>query len=434
MPSSSEVSTRLTADNSQFRSVMNETERVAERAGKSIFKKLDLRIAMYAVASAIGLNIQSIAENLARVWSGVSKELEEAYKRIDTASKAAADNAIADLRDQAKEETKLKLLLLERERIQKRLAAGRADPDAKPFEQSLLSKAMMFGGPMLNPFFNKGAKMLGEEAGVSRQADALEQAAKLSALNRSIRGSVGFAGGGGTTSPLHEKLFLEAKKGLGILSKEESDRLKIIQLQTKEMGLQVQINELLVTSKERKLTPAESAHLRVLIAQTDQIKKQIGLITNPPLPDNPPIIEQINSYIAAWEKFVVKVSRSGRGTAELSDRELERKLTNINKDIFQMERSVRETGVGGQGLYFQRLEQTDVLAEQNLRRNVRRTAATQGEDAAFNQFGGLTEQRFADILKGATDQSQLLTAIDKLSKKFDQPLKTIDVSQASPFG
>jgi hypothetical protein len=152
------------------------------------------------------------------------------------------------------------------------------------------------------------------------------------------------------------------------------------------------------------------------------------------------IDEKFKSLVDQWTGFQILITSSGRGDRELTDRELERKAANIRREIFKSEQGRVDrigvgnlTGAGGFDVINQQ-NLAGVQGEINLRRNVRRTAATRGEEAAFNQFGGLTEQRFADILKGATDNSRLLTAIDKLSKKFDQPLKTVDVSPTGPFG
>ena len=346
MPTSSEVSTRLTADNSQFRSVMNETERVADRAGKSIFKKLDLRAGMFAVAAAIGLNINSIAEKAARVWLGFSKEQEESLEKLVESTRRAADAQVAQL---------------ERARAaHEKNAQARADNVQR--ERTLVLDAIA-------------------------ESERQEMAAKEAAA----------------------KLESEAGFAADLAWVKEQDRIAASK-KLKEKAL-VELHQLEMANE------AEAA--RVEQARID---------------------EKFKSLVDQWTGFQVLITSSGRGDRELSDRELERKAANIRQQIFQSEQGRVErigvgnlTGAGG----FDVINQQNLAGAQgelNLRRNVRRTAATQGEDAAFNQFSGLTEQRFADILKGATDQSQLLTAIDKLSKKFDQPLKTIDVSQASPFG
>jgi hypothetical protein len=129
MPLESEIKQRLSADNSQFRSVMNQSEAIADKAGKSIFKKLDLRSAMSAVAIALGLNLQNIANQLARFIIGFSEAQEEALeKTVEAGEKAAAaqeanlekaraafKKALAEKKDAIADEEKLWLDFYKRE-------------------------------------------------------------------------------------------------------------------------------------------------------------------------------------------------------------------------------------------------------------------------------------------------------------------------------
>lgn len=121
MPTVAEIAARLSADNSQYRSVMGESENVAARTGQGILKKLDLRAATSVIASAIGFNIQSIAENFARGFVGISKEVEDQYKRLETVSTQATDAAIANNRARLTDEQRYRLALVEREQIEKRI-------------------------------------------------------------------------------------------------------------------------------------------------------------------------------------------------------------------------------------------------------------------------------------------------------------------------
>jgi hypothetical protein len=70
VPSSSSISTRLSADNSEYRSVMNQTVEVSDKGAKAILKKLDIRAGVGAIAAAVGFNMQAIAEGLARLVIG----------------------------------------------------------------------------------------------------------------------------------------------------------------------------------------------------------------------------------------------------------------------------------------------------------------------------------------------------------------------------
>lgn len=124
MPTVSEISSRLSADNSQYRSVMADSEQIAGRTGQGILRKLDLRGATTAIATAIGFNIQSIAETLARNITGVSKEVEDQYKKLVELSEKAADAGIKNSRARLNDEDKYRMALQDREQLEKRINAN----------------------------------------------------------------------------------------------------------------------------------------------------------------------------------------------------------------------------------------------------------------------------------------------------------------------
>lgn len=348
MPSSSEINTRLTADNSQFRSVLNQTELAADRAGKSIFKKLDLRFAMLSVATALGLNIKDIADKVARTIIGFSEAQEEALKELVESTKKAADAQVAQL-----------------EKVRaahEKNAQARADNIQR--ERTLYLDAIAEG----------------------KRLDADKAAADKAAAAK-IESEAGFAA--------------------DLAWVKEQDRI-VASKKLKEKAL-VELHQLEMANE------AEAA--RVEQARID---------------------EKFKSLVDQWTGFQVLISSSGRGDRELSDRELARKTANIRQQIFQSEQGRIErigvgnlTGAGGFDVINQQ-NLAGVLAEQNLRSNVRRTAATQGEDAAFRQFGGLTEQRLREILQTAPGTADVVSELKKITAKLSGTL--ITASTPSPFG
>lgn len=379
MPSQSEVGVRFSADNSNFRSVARQTEDVAAKTGKSILKKLDVRAGVSALAVALGVNMQSIAEGLARLVTGFSKDEEKRLEDLVASTAKAADKqerALAKARDRAEKEREA---AGERELAQMKLVS-----DAR--QEAIKNEVEM-------------EKRLRQSA-YDRQVAADQ--AHMDAVRENI-----------------ELLTLEAKAKRG-LTLEEAERLKFLREQTKEIARQQEITTLLSLNKR---TPEEETRLQILLKQSDAYKAQlatVGQITAETKKQG----EEILSNIAAWDKFVVKVSRSGRGDPQLTDRELERKLAAIQQDIFSREMRQRETGGYDGALYFQQLERSGVQGELNLRRDVRRSASAFGEEAAFRQFPGLTEQRFREILQGIDTSStgKLASAIDKLNQRLDAPL------------
>ncbi len=138
MPTGSEVGTRLTADNSQYRSVMAQSEQVADHAGRSILKKLDIKAGVAAVAFAIGFSINSIAENIARFVTSSSKSAEDALEKILKLGEETSkiyDEIYRKRRSEQQniesDQQKQKRLLNEQKGILDEIAKKQAEVDAK---------------------------------------------------------------------------------------------------------------------------------------------------------------------------------------------------------------------------------------------------------------------------------------------------------------
>ena len=87
----SEIKAKLGLDITGFERGLSQ----AQNSGKGFAGKFGKQIAGTekmggALAAALGLNIQNIAENFARLWTGVSKGAEEAFERMTKASDASA--------------------------------------------------------------------------------------------------------------------------------------------------------------------------------------------------------------------------------------------------------------------------------------------------------------------------------------------------------
>lgn len=116
----SEIGVKLTGDNSEYRDMLSDSvekggefaEHIADHVGKKLY---GLRDVSHVVSNALGLNLEHIAEDAARLFSGMSKDEEEFYKKSSDLSTQAADAAIKNMRDQASEETRYQLLLKERD-------------------------------------------------------------------------------------------------------------------------------------------------------------------------------------------------------------------------------------------------------------------------------------------------------------------------------
>jgi hypothetical protein len=126
---SSEIGVRLTGDNADFRSMLDQSAEDAGKFGGKITSKLadkvlGLKDVSTAVATALGLNLENISQNIARVFSRMSKESEEAFKKLSDVSSQAADASIKNMRATLTEEQRYQLALQERDRLQKQIDVG----------------------------------------------------------------------------------------------------------------------------------------------------------------------------------------------------------------------------------------------------------------------------------------------------------------------
>lgn len=120
---SSEIGVRLSGDNTEFKKMMSESAekagefstKIAEKIGDKLY---GLRDISHVVATALGLNLEKIAENLARALAGMTEGEQEIYKQLDELSKKTADNNIAAMRSRLTEQQKYQLALIKEAEIE----------------------------------------------------------------------------------------------------------------------------------------------------------------------------------------------------------------------------------------------------------------------------------------------------------------------------
>tara|TARA_R110000787_G_scaffold42392_3_gene104382 strand:+ start:1060 stop:2331 length:1272 start_codon:yes stop_codon:yes gene_type:complete len=93
-----------------------------------------------ALGSAIGLNLQSIATGVARVLSGVTKEVEKAYEDIESLSTQRVDLFVSRMRARLTDEQKLKQIAIDR---------GRAEAKLKEIKQEEYTEAKFLFGEIV---------------------------------------------------------------------------------------------------------------------------------------------------------------------------------------------------------------------------------------------------------------------------------------------
>lgn len=384
MPSSSQISTRLGADNSEFSSVMNQTVSVADRGAASILKRLDIRAGVTAIAAAIGFNMQAIAENVARFALGFSKDSEEKLNELVEKTGKAAEEQIKQA--QAVKEARIKL-------------------------ESDQAEAAYNTWKVVNDFRQKLVKDQAEEEAKYRQQLADIQS-KLDEEHLD------------TTRENLELLTLEAKAKRG-LTEEEATRLKYLREQTVEADRQQQITTLL-SLKQR--SPEEELVLQKLIQQSAAYKEQQAAVTSLVQGEK----ERTAEITKQNEGLRVGFEIRGRGNDALSPRDLEAKIAQLRQQL--MGSDALDQNPLGMNLFtsqlvtsqdpfrgFKQRELDAALAEQRLRSSVQRRIAFAGEDRAFSEFG-LPEERFNQVrdARGPNTAERVAAAVERLERRLER--------------
>lgn len=391
----------------------------ADDAGKVLERKLGLRDVFKGVMQGIGIGgVQQIADQLVKPF----KESADAAANIANETERAANATLNLIKLRQTDVQQLEVLRKEAQRL--------ADEMQRPvvrvaeWKVGLAAVLSQFGmttvaTKLLITEEDKRAKAAKATADLA--ANALEQAQLQKKVDEDVLKMEQERWDLAKANRRENELL--AKQKIGTILPAERDELKLIQLQNKEKQVQIELTYLLAKPL-KDWTEEDKKRFAVLQLQTAEIAKQIGLILNPPIPPKPPIVKVIEGYIEMWDKFVANVTRTGRGDTELSDRELERKKANIQKDLFNMERAGRETGAYQGGDYFQKMELNAVNQELALRQKVRSYTASFGEEKAF-QLSGVSEQRFAEINQTNTKLDESNNLLRDIKRRLDGGILTL---------
>lgn len=413
----SDINIRIGGDNSDLRSVLNDSEKqvtksfggmtsAANLTGQSMLKRLDIRAGVAAIAAAIGFDVRSIADTISRFITGMSRETQEALKQIAALSRANADATIANMRQMASEETKYQLLLKERAKIYQALAKG-APSEALP-EPSWIAKlkAIPSVGGLPNPFYDKGAG-IGEEGKAAGVADAEKQKTRLIELDGQIRDI-------------------------------EKEKTKEVEKQNAKL-----------TDQAKLKTDVQHAAVDTLKSEkeiTAELEKQLAILNEKTARES--MGEQImtSTLFAGGRAF--GPSEDPRRIESASEAELKELIRRRMEDIRFVEQT-KGTGatalvdsVSGyliQGSIQDRLKTDINRAEFQLvqRGSMARDIAVGGVDQARRNFTGdpLSFDRLLQqngLLQSSVNEQT--AQLRKLNDRLSQPLRVIDSSPPSPFG
>ncbi len=423
----SEINVRIGGDNSDYKRALTDSEKAsasfnkkiadgflsAQAASDKFGKSLDRKVEMNAIAAAIGLNIQNIAQSVARFIVGTTEQEMEALKKVES---AYAQIAVAIERNIALRQNETNQLVTaekQLKRLQTEVENLQNKGSAKSFFSGIIER-----GSALDKLFGlsksadaeKQAELAQKTLELTQKAGEVEQRKEKvitdnldqQAKNAGIRADY--------VEKNRRELELEANLMAGRILPAQRAELDILRMQSKQREIDQRIQDILAvypeqrTRKEKETLVQLQTQKGVLDKQITQ-KQQIIEATKNQGKEEEKIGEQIESNTKAWEEFKGVINSTGRGDAQLSDRELERKIDNIKKELGVADASGlgRFSGAGG-ALSFnsdfltsqQRGAAGQAQAELDFRRQVRQVVATQGEDAASRQFN-VSDQRLREI-------------------------------------
>ena len=130
-----EVRARLGLDTTEFSRGLTKAQADVGAAGADMGKKLQRAFGagdvFRGLLAGIGIgSIQGVVEQISRLWTGVTKEIETGYDKAIEAQERLANESIRRMRQMASLETQYQLLLIERERLERGM--GRSVAEEKP--------------------------------------------------------------------------------------------------------------------------------------------------------------------------------------------------------------------------------------------------------------------------------------------------------------
>lgn len=117
----------LSANTAGFTRALATVDNATSQLQKSLANKFEGRDLARGLMTAFGLSIDSIAENFARLLSGMSKETEENYKKMDKLSDELTKKMIEAGRERLSLENQYQLAIIETERLNKKISENLGD-------------------------------------------------------------------------------------------------------------------------------------------------------------------------------------------------------------------------------------------------------------------------------------------------------------------
>lgn len=444
-----EVAVRLSGDNTGFKNMLDDSSKTTESfatkiAGKVGDKLYGLRDVSHAVATALGINLEAIAEKVARVYEGLSKAEEEGFKALADLSTQAADLAIKNMRATLTEEQKYQLALEDRDRLQRVVNAGASEGGA---DQARLAKANLELQQKLSEVIAFELKQRDEMAKKeAERAKAFDESVKkrIDANERQAKADLELLSGNEKLVAMAENIDalqaqITAEKGRGkdvtqleaIMAERIRDFDKESAQQAKQandedekaLARQEKLSERLQKAKfdglttDQKIAKLEESRAALMsnIADSagdteESLEWQADLAeVNNKLTDlrakkveevkeaEKKVTDELEKQAAALadqlkKRTMLVQNTYGSADKDLTDRQLAEKLGNLTKQ----EQGARLAGDSGQFFFAQKI--AEVQFEIGRRASFRSDYARQGEKA-FQNFSAFDEQTLRNYIR-----------------------------------
>lgn len=407
----SEVTARLGLDITSFEKGMAQSVQTAEKTAGAIGKKFSGAHLGTTIATALGLNLQNIAEKLVEPF----KQAAEYAQSLAEWTDRSADATERLIRSRQTDSQQLEVMEKRVERLTKKLG----DLQTKPAQNSFGPFGLIQRGSALDKLFS-----LSSESDKAAQSDVAQTAVDLT--NAQIDAE---AQSKKVTADNTAEIVKQNKE-----AKQLADTKAVIaELDRKRLPVEEQVTAL---EKQRSETQKQIASYETFQRQGGQLtldgaqelkslKEKERDITAEIADLTKKTGEQIKENTQEVKAFVVAVNTVGRGDDRLSDRELARKSGNLRQDIFTRQLNAQFGGYDPM-LSYQRYTLGQLEAEQRLRDETRRNVSAFGSDRAF-AMSGLTESRFSEIIGTMTENKKQTDLLDRLNRKLEMGIRVLPV-------
>ncbi len=442
MAFSSEIKARLGLDVSGLTEGLNKSKSQLALWGNDAERIVGKAFGFKDVARGLlqGIGLAS-AEQAAQKLVQPFKESAESAQRIAEWTQKGAD---ATERQIALRRTDLEQLAAMEKELARLTSASKAPAEIGFFRGLAGSLAAQFGLTELSAKLFKNPQANAEKAAESAAAinvQALAVAQKKAEIEEKafLREQKNIETRAGWVRANREQVELEAKAISGRILPDERARLDVLQQQQKIRENEEKIEAILVKYPEQR-TQADKDNLTVALRQREVLENQLTIkqdilaATKKQAEAEATIGQAIDSNLEKWKGFQLAITTSGRSNKDLEDKELQRKISQLQGDISMRENAqfmglgfdAGAAAAGGQSdvlLGVQRNNLRQALAELQFRQSVRSQASTFGEDFAFNNNPGLSLDRLRSILQGTPEETRVAqrtaNAVEKLTRLFE---------------